>query len=330
MSAEGLDEAAQPAGPGPDPPPPWFSQGLAAVGSLRASLEGPIAARLDRFFARFSDMNRGQSLEASLRAPSATPFVRLFEAYRADIGASPSDPRLLAIGEGTLLLYFYLRVQDDIVDEPNLADRGDVYTMEVLSSASVRAFGCAVGEHRGFFEFRERVLRSFATAAAWEVDVAWSGGPSFSASEPVLSFLGRKFLPLAVPLGALAFFAGRGADAAQIEAFVVELGSGLQIVNDVLNVAEDHAAKRVSPILRRLYEDGRATTSTPGGVVRALLLSGSTFDEAMESARGQLAAAAETAHRMGAGALALEARARIGFLDRVPSMLLSLCLGGGS
>jgi hypothetical protein len=253
-------------------------------------------------------MNRGLALEASLRAPSATPFVRLFEAYRADIGASQSDPRLLAIGEGTLLLYFYLRVQDDIVDEPTLADRGDVYTMEVLSSASVRAFGCAVGEHRGFFEFRERVLRSFATAAAWEVDVAWSGGPSFSASEPVLSFLGRKFLPLAVPLGALAFLAGRGADAAQIEAFVVELGSGLQIVNDVLNVAEDHAARRVSPILRRLYEDGRATTSTPGGVVRALLLSGSTFDEAMESARSQLAAAAETALRMGAGALAIECR----------------------
>lgn len=275
-------------------------------------------------------MNRGLSLAESLRAPSATPFVRLIEAYRADLGLSEGDPRLLGIGEGTLLLYFYLRVQDDIVDEPALADRGDVYTMEVLSSASVRAFGGAVGEHRAFFDFRERVLRSFASAAAWEVDVAWREGPILSANEPVPWFLGRKFLPLAVPLGALAFCAGRGADAAQIEAFVVELGSGLQIVNDVLNIAEDHAAKRVSPVLRRLYEDGRAEPSMPGGAVRAVLLSGSVFDEAMESARVQLVAASETALRMGAGTLASEAGARVDFLDRVPAMLLSLCLGGGS
>lgn len=312
-----------------DPPPPWFTQGLASVDGLRASLEGPIAARVARFFARFSEMNRGQPVGASLRAPSATPFVRLIEAYRTDIGVSEGDPRLLAIGEGTLLLYFYLRVQDDIVDEPTRCDRGDVYTMEVLSAASARAFGCAVGEHKGFFGFRERVLRSFASAAAWEIDVAWRDGPSFSASEPVLSFLGRKFLPLAVPLGALAFLAGRGADIESIERFVMELGSGLQIVNDALNIGEDHAAKRVSPLLRRLYDDGRATTSTPGGAVRALLLSGPVFDEAMETARAQLGAAADTALKMGAGELAREARVRVRFLDEVPALLLALCLGGG-
>ena len=317
------------AGSESDPPPLWFAQGLAAVETLRASLEGPIAARVDRFFARFTEMNRGKPLQVSLRAPSATPFVRLVEAYRGDVGAASGDPRLLAIGEGTLLLYFYLRVQDDIVDEPTRSDRADVYAMEVFSGASMRAFGRAVGEHGGFFDFRERVLRFFASAAAWEVDVAWHGGPRFSATEPVLTFLGRKFLPLAVPLGALSFLAGRGADAARIERFVMELGSGLQIVNDALNVAEDHAAGRVSPLLRSLYEGGRATASTPGGEVRALLLSGPVFTEAMESARAQLAAAADTALEMGAAALAREARARVRFLDEVPSLLLSLCLGGG-
>jgi hypothetical protein len=312
-------------------PPHWFVAALSAVRGLHASLGAPLVFRIDRFFERFSRMNGGLPLEASLFTPSATPFVRLIEAYREDVGIAPGDPRLYAVGEGTLLLYFYLRMQDDLIDEPALADRGDVYAMEALSAASTRAFASAVAGDAAFFAWRDVVMRGFASAAAWEIDVAWRGGasspPEDAGGGP--SWIGRKFLPMALPFGALAFIAGRGSDAEGLAAITVGLGCGLQIMNDVLNIGDDHAARRVSPLLRRLYEGGRASPSDPAGQVRAILLADGSLDEAMDRARSAIEEAAEAASSMGAGALASVIRERVGYVETVPARLLALCLGGG-
>jgi hypothetical protein len=311
-------------------PPLWLLKALDGVRRLHGSLEPPLAARLERILSRSSQMNGGSSLSGALCSASA-PFVRLVDAYRQDVGIDLQDARLHAIGEGAVLLYVHLRAEDDLVDEPAASDRGDVFLMEVLSAASVRAFATAVSPQEDFFRFRETVMLSFANVAAWEIDVAWRGGAGApgEAMDVAPAWLGRKFLPAAVPLGALAFLAGRGADAARLADLVVDLGCGLQVINDVLNAGEDHAGGRPTPVLHSLYVRGRAARSDAGGHVRAVLLSDEALDRALERARETLGRAESAALSMGAGALASTVRDRIDFVDTVPARLLALSLGGG-
>src|SRR5262245_45017990 len=112
--------------------PSWFPPAMRSVERLFASCHSSLAARMQQTAARFSRMNGATSIAGALSAMVATPGLALLEALRLDYAVAADDPRVVAIGEGTLLLYFYVRVQDDIVDEPELLDRAYVYVAELL------------------------------------------------------------------------------------------------------------------------------------------------------------------------------------------------------
>lgn len=307
-------------------PPPWLEASIEAVERSLGSIEPPLAGRLSRLGARIARINGGRSLLTSLCGAASTPFPFLLEGLRADVGLPLDDPRVALVGEGAVLLYFYVRLQDDVVDEPALCDRADVYAMEVLSSASERAFACAVDGAARFFQFKEEVMRSFATVAAWEVDVYCRGGGCGDAE----ARLGGKFLPMAVPLGALALAGGRPALLSALAGFVSTLGCALQLINDVLNVGEDHANGRDTPVLRSLREGGRLWPGDPPPRARALLLSDPALDRALDQARARVDEAERAAIEMGASSVAAVVRERAGFLDTVPDRLLMLALSGGA
>src|SRR5262249_32768128 len=147
----------------------------------------------------------------ALTAPFATPFLALIEAYRIDL-ALPDEGAVDAIGEGTLALYFYLRLQDDIVDEPATFDPSFVYAAEIFAGASAEAFARCAGARPNFWAFRRAVLDELAGVSVWEIDTYRKLDPAAAAAraEEHATLLGSKLVATGIPLAALASAAGQG------------------------------------------------------------------------------------------------------------------------
>lgn len=304
--------------------PGWFPAAMRAAERVFAAGHSSLGARLDQTAARLARMNGATSITGALSAMVATPGLALLEALRLDYGVTADDPRIATIGEGTLLLYFYVRVQDDIVDEPEALDRGYVYVAELLSGASLRAFAQALAGCPRFFCFREQTMAAFAHTAAWEIDTVRAG----AASENDVEQLGQKFLPMAIPLGAMALLADRPDDLDALVRFVISFGIGLQLVNDILNVKEDHIQQRLTPVLRWLYAGGKIAPATPAANVRMALLSDTAIDRALRAAEAALDQAAQLAREIGAPRLAAVASNRAAYVRSIPQQLLTLYLTG--
>ena len=151
-------------------PPPWVRRAFAHADRWFEADPPELRARLAAVRARIARAHGQASPEAALTVPAATPFLALTEAYRRDLKL-PDEGAIDAVGRGTLALYFYLRVQDDMVDEPALFDPSFTYAAEVLAGASAEAFASAVGGSAAFWSFRRAVLDRLAAVSAWELDV---------------------------------------------------------------------------------------------------------------------------------------------------------------
>jgi hypothetical protein len=154
--------------------------------------------------------------------------------------------------------------------------------------------------------------------------------PGLSGGADSSGVLGRKLLPVAVPLGAMAVLSGRPEHLDALTEFATALGTGLQIVNDVLNVGEDHAACRTTPVLAMLRAGGRVAPTEPPGRMRALLLSDDGLSMMLERARNALDAASEIARSIGAAGMAAVASERAAYVETVPDYLFALLLGANA
>jgi hypothetical protein len=300
--------------------PTWFPGAMRAVERLFTACGPPLAARLAHTAARLSQMNGAASIAGALSAMVATPGLALLEALRADYGIGVADPHVETIGEAALALYFALRVQDDIVDEPAQLDRAYIYVAEVFSGASQRAFAQALAGSPRFFAFREEIMAVFVSAATWEVDVFCTG----VATKADLVRMGQKLLPIAIPLGALALLAGRPAQLEPLVQFTTHFGIGLQMVNDLLNVKEDHMKQRLTPVLSWLYAEGKVTPDAPPTTMRLALLADAVLPRALACAQEAIGQAEQTALAMQAPRLAAIANNRAVYVQSVPHRLLAL------
>jgi len=315
--------------------PRWLPAAFAATRALTDSLAPPLARRLARLHAAYEP--EGGGLEAMLGSSAATPFPALLEAYRKDLSLRDDDPRMESIGEAALAFYLYVRTQDDIVDAPERCDRGCVYLSEVFEGASLQAFARALAgaAAASFFAFRAETMRAFSEFAARDLDTRAAGldartngrrrkPPAPSACGYNGDGAGLKFLPLAVPLAAVAFAAGRAEHRAALVRFSTLLGAGLQAVNDLLNSAEDHANKATTPVLRELYRLGAVTPADAPATARWSLLASPLPRQTLTRARELMLGAAVVAEEIGAVELASAARARGDGLEAVPRWMLSL------
>lgn len=307
--------------------PEWFEHALARLQPLLRGADDPLSVRLSRIGARMAHMNGADSISHALCAAVATPSIALLEALRADYGIAAKDPRLVPLGEAALTLYLQMRVQDDMVDEPDMLDVGYVYVGTVLAERSQRAFGESLGVDQRFPAFRERTLTAFARTATWELDVV---RPGLAGGTDPVALLGRKFLPVAVPLGAMALLADRPQHLDALTEFVTSLGTGLQIVNDILNVGEDHAARRTTPVLDMLGAGGTAARTEPPSRIRALLLCDPGLSWMLERARDAIDAARQIAGSIGAADMAAVASERARYVETIPDRLFALLLGANA
>jgi len=268
------------------------------------------------------------SIEGALTAKVATPFLALTEAYRCDLGL-PDEGAIDAVGRGTLALYFYLRAQDDMVDEPALFDPSFTYAAEVLAGASAEAFACAVGGSAAFWSFRRAVLDRLAAVSAWELDVYRTTDVPVAGieAEAHADRLGDKLMPIALPLAALAVAARDEAAIEWIGPAMRGVAIGLQIANDLLNARDDHVGSRLTPSLAALYAGGRLDPSAEAFRVWPALASDPALHRMLGVARVHVKEAARIAAGQGAHELSVATLRHAAFLDEVPARLLALSLG---
>lgn len=295
----------------------WLTDAVGDLERLARELTPALRTRLDAALDRVGRSNGATSLREALQRPASTPFVALVDACAADLGLR-GDPRAARLGRSMVVGYAYVRVQDDLVDEPDLVDRASVYLLEALLAEHLALFSSAVGDARAF-AWRGQIMRRFAETAAEEVDARGGGDP-----DGALDWMGEKFIPMAVPLAGMAVLVERCDDIPELVVFVRELGTALQLVNDVFNVAEDHAAGRTTPVLRWLRASGVALGD---GLDRARLLAHPALQRSLAEARRSVDAAEARARRHGFAALAGVAAHTRGMVDRAPERLCRLMLG---
>jgi len=145
-----------------------------------------------------------------------------------------------------LALYFAVRVQDDLVDDPT-TDRTLAFLQSALFTRAQRLLA-QLDPSQAAADF-ERLHHRFIEAAL--ADLSWRRDPTTAWTPTRLARQGDKYLPMALPLVALARAAGRTDVDALVEA-VVALSTGLQLTNDRLGAHTDLAEGLSSPWLSTL------------------------------------------------------------------------------
>lgn len=313
---------------GPRETPAWVARALSAARPWFETRSPELGRRLARVHARVVRKGGPTSLDAALAASLATPFLQLTEALRVDLDL-PDGDAIAAIGEGTLALYFYLRAQDDMVDEPADLDVSFVYAAEVFAGASAEAYARAIGGDPAFWSLRRRVLDDLAAVSSWEFDTLRSVDPIQAAerAEEHATRLGDKLGPIAIPLAATAIAAHRPDAIERLHACSLHLGRALQVANDLLNARDDHVGGRMTPSLAALYAGGRVTRETPPFQVWPALVADPALPRMQAFALREIDRALSLLADLGAPALAEVTKRSARVLHEIPSRLLGLSLG---
>lgn len=295
--------------PGSDPV--WLREAVDRLGAVLAD-EPEMAALFGPILKRLGGDSSADSLRAAFTRVLSTPFLRLLALLANDLGVD--DERVTGLGVSTAWLYLYVRIQDDLVDEPDTTPRELVFAMERALSESLAAHVQAIPWAGSVLRRCDQMAR-FAQVMAAEAlardgadlprDLAWTGG---------------KFLPVAVALCALAADARGPAVADSVEAVVLRLGVAWQLANDAHDVARDHAAGRLTPLLRRCAEAGEAPTAVS-------LLVGRALPEAVAEALALVDEARALAEGAGLVRLAAAADDAAERLRRLPERLMAEVLG---
>lgn len=216
-----------------------------------------LRGRLERVQARW--LERVESPGHLFLGPTGSPAFALIR-WAASLAESPPAPASqVEAGVAMLALYFAVRIQDDIVDED--ADKNDVYVLQALTAEAMASMATA-GASASTLVTAVEVLGRF-TDAALEDDALRRGHEPWSAEARARQ--GAKFLPMAVPLLALAPPREHGRVVEVVEA----MGRGLQLTNDLLGVHRDLERGLQSPVHVRLgLHPGRHPSTAVGPALR--------------------------------------------------------------
>lgn len=220
-------------------------RGLAGMGRLGVSLPAPLSSAWSEVYRDWCANIHPAVPEQHFLIPTGTPaFELLAWVAEAVLERSDSEPAWQA-GEAMLAWYFALRIQDDLVDEG--APRELAFLEQVLAVHATRAMVSAAGDAPAMLAFQDRLVRDFASTAM--ADARQRAEPDFVWDGVAIARQGRKYLPMAGPLGALLIRAGRGDDLDRLARLVEELSTGLQLTNDLFGAGKDLARGERSPYL---------------------------------------------------------------------------------
>ncbi len=301
----------------------WLDEAVLDLEVLAREASPALRRRLEPAVGRIARSNGGESVRDALLRAGATPFVPVIEALARDLGLT-GDPRVALVGRSTVLLYLYVRLQDDLVDEEALVDRPTVYAMEAVLARHLELLASAEVPP-GVWVRRSRCMARFAGVSAEEADTRLDavGLPA--------ELAGEKFLAMAVPLVALASLAGRDELHDAVQDIVVHAGTALQMVNDVLNAPEDLLAGRTTPFLRWFGPAAAPAdlAAAPAFVaaMRASMFGHAATRRALELARGEATMAVDRAEDLGLTHLAASMGALRTHASHTERRLFGLLLG---
>ncbi|MDI1447682.1 hypothetical protein [Polyangium sp. 6x1] len=229
-----------------DSPFPSYEARRADIDAAWAIVEAHLAALpdpLDALAARFlASVSAGEARHrAYFQNPLAPPLLYmplwlrdgLVGAGRAPAALDEALPRILA---GTMLGYFYVRIQDDVLDDPERADRELLLLGNACFTGMIALLREALADHRGFWGAFDRAFVAFSRLTALEQRVVRSDEPY-----PELLFEEHcdKVAFARVPLLAVAALADRIDAEPAICALVHRLGVAYGLANDVLGWPRD-------------------------------------------------------------------------------------------
>lgn len=141
------------------------------------------------------------------------------------------------IAKSTLFYYFYLRIQDNVIDEPESFNSeflifGNECIREVFS-----IYHKLFPPKSELWLYFNQIWTEYSDIAMWDLEKIWSGAGETTEEDMLL--LGRKFLPAAIPCVALAFLGRTEEIADSLVTMIENLGVGTQLLNDFLGMEKD-------------------------------------------------------------------------------------------
>ncbi|MDI1483921.1 hypothetical protein [Polyangium sp. y55x31] len=205
-----------------------------------AALPSPLDALATRFLAAVS---AGEVRHrAYFQNPLAPPLLYMPLWFRDGLVGAGRDPGALddalpRILAGTMLGYVYVRIQDDVLDDPERADRELLLLGNACFTGMLGLLRAAVGDHRGFWDAFDRAFVTFSRFTALEQRVVRADEPY---PEALFEEHCDKVAFARVPLLAVAALVDR-LDAAEpeISRLVHRLGVAYGLANDVLGWPRD-------------------------------------------------------------------------------------------
>jgi radical SAM protein with 4Fe4S-binding SPASM domain len=218
--------------------------------------------------------------------PTGTPAFELLAWVAESVLDQPDGEPARQACEAMLAWYFALRIQDDIVDDGAPRELG--FLEQVLTAHAVQAMVRAAGDAEAMLAFHSRIVRDFAAVAV--ADARQRADLGFRWDEPALAVQGRKYLPMAGPLGALLIRGGRPELLDDLVRMVEGLSTGLQLTNDLFGAAKDLRNGERSPYLAAmgLVPGLHGEADIPAAVRRGLRTG--AHEAYIERIRGQLEA----------------------------------------
>ena len=192
---------------------------------------------------------QGDCREFFERPRHSFPALPLHWWIEEALGSQAGNARTERLAFSTLLLYFYLRIQDNLIDEDEeREDRQFLYLCNPFIGSFFAIYQEIFPSGSPFWRSFDAIWDEFSEVSAREK----IAGPTCAVRDDELLLLGSKLLPGAIPAVAMAHMAGREDDAEAIVEMTRWLGLGIQLMNDFFNWRTDLALGHETYFLDKL------------------------------------------------------------------------------
>ncbi|MFZ5823169.1 MAG: hypothetical protein ACOY94_02305 [Bacillota bacterium] len=165
----------------------------------------------------------------------------------------PAEPDFVErVLTASLWLFLYIRLQDDVLDDP-AARREGLLLGNICVQRGMAELYRLLPEAGAFRQEAEAAWTAFSAATAWEKAAHWGRQAPFGEAD--LDLLGEKFAAIRIPVAAILCRAGRPDLIPCYGGVLQDLGTAVQMANDLHNWEEDLAAGNFTYFLTLAGDD---------------------------------------------------------------------------
>jgi len=159
----------------------------------------------------------------------------------------PDEPEFVeAVLTAALWLFLFVRLEDDVLDDPT-PRRDSLLFGNVCVQRGLRGLIHLLCGDDAFLDEVDAAWTTFSAATAWERCKHWGAPRPYPADH--LDRLGEKFAPIRLPVGAILHRGGKGHLVSAYARALQDLGTAVQMSNDLANRYEDLQAGNLTYFL---------------------------------------------------------------------------------